>query len=122
MREELEDAWKILRMYHATGRPALQLLQRQAEVIQAWAVDEFELTAGRERRDQPSNAIYDQPRLALARSQRVLSALPLVDVRQQLAPANDMASWIAKGKSFVLKPTIDAVRPPEALRDLVWTA
>ena len=79
--EAFQDAWKILGMRHPTGGPALQLLERSAEVIEAWTVDEFELTGGREGCDQPWNAVHNQPRLALAFAQVAIQAARL---RQQL--------------------------------------
>ncbi len=57
-----------------------------------------------------------------ALAQRILGALPFVDVRQQHAPPNHPPAWIAQRKSVVLEPTIGAVRPPESLHDLVWAA
>ena len=72
MGEELDDAWKILRMCRAAGPPVLELLQRHAEVLEDLAVDEFDLTVGRKGRDQPWNAVDDQARLALAFAQCVL--------------------------------------------------
>src|SRR5687768_13368381 len=117
MGEELDDAWKILRMCRPTGPPALELLQRTAEVLEDLAVDEFDVTGGRKGRDQPWNAVDDQARLAFAFAQRVLGALPLVNVRQQHAPANDMAAAIAKRKAVVLEPMIEAVRPPDSLQN-----
>ena len=87
-----------------------------------WSVDEFDLTARRKGCDQAGNAVHDQARFAFAFAQRVLGALPLIDIRQQDAPLNDLAAGIAKLKAAVLEPAIDAVRPPESLHDLVWTA
>ena len=92
------------------------------EVIEDRSVDEFELAAGRESGDEPWNAVHDQARLTFAFAQRILGALPLVDVRQQHAPANDVAACIAKRKAVVLEPTIGAVRSPESLHNLVWAA
>ena len=80
------------------------------------------LTTGRKGRDEPRNAVHDQARFTFAFAQRVLGALPLVDVRQQHAPANDVAARITKRKAVVLEPKIDAVRPPEPLHNLVGAA
>ena len=109
-------------MCRAAGSPALELLQCPAEVLEDLAVDEFDLTARRKDRDQPWNAVHDQARLAFAFAQRVLGELPLVDVRQQHAPANDPAACIAQRKAVVLEPPVHAVRPPQPLHDLVWIA
>jgi len=122
MGEELDDTWKIVRMCRAAGPPALELVQRLAEVLQNLAVNEFDLTAGRKGRDQPWNAVHDQARLTFAFAQRLLGALPLVDIRQEHAPANGVAACIAKRKTVVLEPTIDAVQPPESLHNFVWRA
>src|SRR5262245_53236348 len=109
-------------MGDAARVPAFQLLQRLSEVLEGRAVDELDLDAGRERRNEPWNAVDDQARLALAFAQRVLRPLPLVDVRQQHAPANDAPARIAQRKTAVLEPQIGAVRPPETLQDLVGAA
>ena len=87
-------------MYHAAGSPALQLLQRLAEVLEDRTVDEFELTAGRKGRDQAWNAVHDQARLAFAFAQRVLGALPLIDIGQSRTYQRTNApAWIAEGES-----------------------
>ena len=54
--------------------------------------------------------------------QCVLGVLPVVNVRQQHAPANYLAACLAKRKAVVLKPAIDTVRPSESLLNLVWSA
>jgi hypothetical protein len=109
-------------MGHGAGRPKLELLQRLAEELSHRAVDEIELTAGRKDRDEPWNAVADQARLAFAFTQRVFGALPLIDVRQQHAPANDVPACIAKRKSVVLEPKVDAIRTPESLHNRVRAA
>ncbi len=109
-------------MCRAAGPPTPELLRRPSEVFEDLAVDDFELTGRRKDRDQSWNAVHDQARLALAFAQRILGALPLVDVRQQHAPANDVAAFIAQRKAVVLEPAIHAVRPPEPLHDFVWAA
>src|SRR5918996_6218992 len=120
MGEMLDGAWKILRMRGISGFPALQLLERLAVVLKDLPVDKFDLPGGREGRDQPGNAVHDQARLTFAFAQRVLGALPLVDVRQQHAPANDVAACIAKRKAIVFEPAIGAVRPAKPLDNLIW--
>ena len=55
-------------------------------------------------------------------TQRLLSTLPLVDVRQQHAPANDVTACIAKRKAVVLEPAIRAVRTSKPLHNRVWVA
>src|SRR5688572_26094239 len=106
----------------AARPPVLQLLQRLAEVLEGRTVDEFDLAARRKGCDESWNAVHDQPRLAFAFAQRVLGALPLVDVRQEHAPANDVAACIAEGKAVVLEPKVDAVGPPQSLHNLVGAA
>src|SRR3712207_1847675 len=122
MREVIDCADKIFRMCLTAGPPSLEILDRGAEVLEDRTVDEFELTTGRKGRDEAWNAIHDQARLAFAFAQRILGALSLVDVRQEHAPAIDVPAGIAKRKSVVLKPKIDAVRPPESLYDRVRAA
>ena len=107
MGEVLDGAWTILRIRGIGRFPALQLLQRLAVVLKDLPVDKFDLAAGRKGRDQPRNAVHDQARLTFAFAQRVLGALPLVDVRQQHAPANDVTACIAKRKAVVLEPAIE---------------
>src|SRR5262245_36489781 len=68
------------------------------------------------------NRVDDQFESAFACGQRVSDLLALVDVRQQHAPTKDVATGVAKWKPVVLKPAICAVRSPQPLRDLVWTA
>src|SRR6185436_4274790 len=120
--EDRDDARKILGMCGVARLPFPQLVQRAAEVLVNLAVDELDLSGRREGRDQPWNAVHDQPRLAFALAQRVLGSLSIVDVGQQHAPANDLTARIAKRKAVIQKPAIGAVGPSEALRDLVRSA
>ena len=55
------------------------------------------------------NAVYDQARLALAFAQRLLGALALVDVDEQVEPADNVPVRIPKRKSARLKPAVDAI-------------
>ena len=74
------------------------------------------------RPGQRRDRVGDQLEVPLARAQGVLGALPLVNVRQQDAPANDVVAGITKRKTAVLEPPIDAIRSPKPLHDLVWSA
>src|SRR3712207_1752772 len=102
-------------MHGVVGPPPPQLIQRLAEVLDNLAVDELELPGGRKDRDQPWNGVHEQARLALAGAQPVLGALPLIDVLQQHAPADDASPLVAERKAPVLEPAVDAVGPPKAL-------
>src|SRR4029077_6410993 len=59
------------------------------------------------------NGVDDQAQIAFVRSQRLLGALPLVDVRQQNVPAGNTARLIAKRHTTVVKPPIFAVEAPQ---------
>ena len=64
--QDLDGAWKILRMSYLVGLPVLDLLERLAEVLEDLVVGDFEFTAGREDRDRGGNAVDDQARMAFA--------------------------------------------------------
>jgi hypothetical protein len=57
MGEQPDNAWQILGMRDLAGIPVLELLQRQAEVVEQLLIDEFDLAIGRVRRDQSGDAI-----------------------------------------------------------------
>ena len=50
----------------------------------------------------------------LTRPQRILGAVPIVNVSQQHVPASDTALRVSRGKSARLKPAVDAIGTPLA--------
>ena len=113
---------QVLRVDGSRPAPTARLFRRKADEVQIVLVEELGASIGTRRPGQRRNRVDDQLEITLARARGLLGALALVDVRQQHAPANDVAACIAKRKAAVLEPAIDAVRPPESLHDLVWTA
>src|SRR5215213_7566879 len=100
-------------MCHAADAPALELIQCPSQKLAGLVADELDLSVRCKDREQPWNAVHDQARLTFAFAQRVLRTLPLIDVRQEHAPAIDPSRRIAKRKSVVLEPQIVAVRSPK---------
>jgi hypothetical protein len=80
------------------GAPLLHRLERLATVLHELRVDGFDLTDGRQGCDQPWNAVDDQARLPLAFTQGLFGALALIDVRQQVVPADDVPVRVAQRK------------------------
>src|SRR5262245_21989569 len=60
--------------------------------------------------------------LTFALAQRLLSALPLVDVGQDYIPAGDTTVGIAPGKPTDLTPTVDTIEPVNAGLEVVGIA
>ena len=83
------DVLKIFRMNEAGEPGALQLLRRPAEVLYDMLVDGFDLTGRRQHLDPAGNAVHDQPRLALARKERLFCALLVVDIDPDRVPSDD---------------------------------
>ena len=109
-------------MNRVAGRPALMLLLRRAEILEKLAVDEFELTAGQKDRDHPRNTVHDQTRIVLAVAQGLFGALAIVDVDQQVKPAEDAPVRIPQRQANDVEPAVDAVGATMAAFDVVRTA
>ena len=107
--EDLDDVRQILRMNCVVRPPLPELLERLAEVLEHLAVDDFDVTGCAQECDQPRDAVDDQTRFALAFAQGLLGALALVDVDEQVVPADDVAVRIPERKSARLKPAVDAI-------------
>ncbi len=102
--------------------PTGGLFQRNTDEVQIVLVEELGTAIWTRRPGQRRNRVDDELETASPAGESLLGTLPLVDIGQEHAPVNDVAGGIAKRKSVVLKPAIDAIRPPEALQDLVWGA
>src|ERR1700732_4284732 len=97
------------------GGPTFQFLMALAETIQDLLIDEFGLAFRRHRINEPGNAMDDQARIAFARTQGFLSALPVFDVMGNTIPANHATTVISQGLSSRAKPAIDVIEPAHAL-------
>src|SRR5262245_41931940 len=101
-------------MNQVAGRPLFQLFQRPATVLEDLVIDDFDLTGRCEGCDKARNAVHDQPRLALAFAQSLLAAFQVVDVDEQVIPADDVSVGVAKRKSARLKPAVNAIESSSA--------
>jgi hypothetical protein len=96
-------------MNRPVGAPVLHRLQGLAAVLDELVVDDVDLAARCQNGDQAWNGVHDQARLALTFAEGLLGALALVDIDEQVVPADDMAVRIPKRKSAGLKPAVDAI-------------
>jgi hypothetical protein len=85
---------KIIRMNELARRSAFQYLERCAEVLQYVAVDTFDFTGGCHESDQGRSAIGDQAIMILARTQRLLGALSVVNIEVHSAPSDDLTGSV----------------------------
>src|SRR5712692_2272066 len=102
-------------MDSVAGGPILQFLSGLAEVFQDLPVDKFDLARRIRGRHKPRNAVDDQAQTLLIRPESVLSALSVVDIRQQVIPADDPPLGIALRETARLEPAIDAIGPTEPM-------
>src|SRR6266853_2428449 len=114
-----DHARKVIRMDGVAGGPILQFLSGLAEVFQDLAVDKFDLACRIRGRHKPRNTVDDQAQTLLIRSESVLSALPVVNIRQQVVPTDDPPVGIALRETAGLKPSIGAIGPTEPMLNLV---
>src|SRR5262249_59076851 len=77
---------QVLGVNGVAGGPPLQFCQRLAEIFQAWAVDEFDLTCRSHNRDVSGNAIHDQPKTFFTRAEGILGALSVLNLRTGSIP------------------------------------
>src|SRR5262245_7229088 len=99
-----------------------QGLRRVAEILDGSLIQVVEITLWSTAPHQRWNRIDDELELMFTGTQRLLCPPALVDVRQQHAPAKNLATAIADREPAVFKPAIGAIGPAKALHDLVWAA
>src|SRR6516165_5297069 len=97
--------------------PIPQFLSRLTEILQHAPVNKLEFTRRGHRTDQSGNAVDDQTKFAFCCPQRLLSALPVVNVRKQEIPANDAPLCVSWREPAHIKPAIHAVSAPHAVLD-----
>ena len=99
----------ILRVDGSRPAPTARLFRRKADEVQIVLVEELGASIGPRRPGQRRNRVDDELEIALARREGLLGALALVDVDEQVVPADDVPVRIAKRKSARLKPAVDAI-------------
>jgi hypothetical protein len=93
------------------GRPTatLNLLLREAHIIQIMLVDEISGSVGASRPCQYGNRVDDVVEIASTCPQRFLRAPAVIDVGQQPIPARDMTVRVSHRMGANLEPSIDAI-------------
>src|SRR5262245_18598977 len=99
-----------------------QALSRVPEIVHGALIQVVESALGSTAPDQCRNGVHEKAKLTLTLTERVFCLLPLVDVGQQHAPANELSAAIVERKASVLIPPVDTIRPPKALHDFVGSA
>src|SRR6267154_6598685 len=74
-----QHARKVIRMNNVGVGPTFQFFKCLAGIIQALLTDVFEFAIRPHGKNKAGNAIDDQTKIELARSQTFLSALPIFD-------------------------------------------
>ena len=88
---------QILGVDGSRPAPTARLFRRKADEVQIVLVEELGASIWTRRPGQRRNRVDDELEIAFARAERLLGTLPLVDVRQQHAPANDVAAGSRTG-------------------------
>src|SRR4029079_5271744 len=73
-----------------------EALGRVAQVVHGTLIQVIQLAIGSPAPDECRNAVDEKTKLTLALSQRLFRLLPVVDVGQQHAPANDLSRPVAE--------------------------
>src|SRR5262245_4770284 len=97
-------------------REALRCL---SEIVHGTLIEVIQRAFSSATPHQCRNGFDEKAKLTLAPAERIFRLLPLVDVRQQHAPANDLPIAIAKWKAAVLNPAVDTIRATKPLHNLV---
>ena len=71
-----------------------------------------------DRHDAVERRVQDRGLARLAASQFLLGVFALVNVDQQVVPADDLTVRVAKRESAGLKPAVDAIETPGAYFEL----
>ena len=109
---------QILRVNGSRPAPTARLFRRKADEVQIVLVEELGASIGPRRPGQRRNRVDDELEIALARREGLLGALALVDVDEQVVPADDVPVRIPKRKSARLKPAVDAIETSSAYFEL----
>src|SRR5581483_4809044 len=106
---------QIIRMDGDSPVPALRLFTGQTRELEVVPVQEvgraINVRGPRERR----NCVDDQLKVAFIGAQCIFCALPLIDIRQQHAPPDDLVIRAEQRKCSSLKPSIHTISTPQTL-------
>src|SRR5271154_591506 len=85
------QAGQVLRVDRSRPVPVLRLFRREACVVKVVLVEELGGAIRTRRPCQRGNGVDDQLEVTFTRAQSIFGPLPIVDVRQQDAPPNDLS-------------------------------
>src|SRR5262249_36780591 len=98
---------QIVRMNRRRPAPFLQLLQRQADIVRVMLIKELCRAVRASRPCQGGNGVDNELEIALARRESLFGAFALVNIDEEVVPADNVSVRVAKRKSARLKPAID---------------
>jgi len=113
---------QILRVDRCRPAPVLHLFQAEPQVIEVMLAEEIGGAIHARRPRDRGNGVDDQLEIAFAGAHRFVRALPVVNVRQQPAPADNPAFRVAEWRASTLKPAIHPIRPPQTVFALIRRA
>src|SRR5918995_7505723 len=90
--------------------PTAGLLGRKADVVQIVLVEELGASIRTRRPGQRRDRVDDELEVTLARGERLLGAFALIDVDEQVVPADDVPVRIPKRRSARLNPAVDTIK------------
>src|SRR5688572_30139101 len=113
------DSRKVVRMHRIADGPLLQFFETSSEVVQDCLVDQLDLARGGiHESDQSGNAVHDRAELVFAPAQPIFGALSIVDVGEEVVPADDASIAVTKWHAEAMEPSEYAVRASNAHIDI----
>jgi hypothetical protein len=94
--------------------PTARLFRRKADEVQKVLVEELGASIESRRPGQRRNRVDDELEIMLARRESLLSAFALVNVDEQVVPADDVPVRVPNRKSARLEPAVDAIETSSA--------
>src|SRR3954451_11511526 len=88
----------------------MRLINRKSEIVEVMLVEEIRGTIGPSGPCKTGNRIYDLRKIALARGERLLRALLVVYINDQVEPAQDLTPGIAQRHTEDVEPAIHPIK------------
>src|SRR5437899_903232 len=70
--------------------------------------------------NKTGNAIDDPAQIEFARAQGFLDAFPVVNIRLQGIPADDVSFRVPPGESAYMEPAVYAIRTTDTVLRVIW--
>jgi len=112
----------VIRVKGVASSPPFQFLELRAEIFEDLAVREFEVTGRCPESDEGRNAIEDQPKTTLARTQGFLSPPSVLDIGVHSAPFDDLSGCVDQRTSTKEEPAILSIEATQARFHFTWLA